>query len=280
MWRISRLRSRLLIFSRVNWPCLQCVFIYCIQLHCMRMCCIPCTSYIAMLYIQLNNYSSILHAIIIAYSDRAAKEHCIQDNLSVMHIIRRQLAIAQYIIYSTSGNTKINIFNRAVYEHAASCRVSSQLAIVTLNCLEFTFSELRGGEIGKSQGTSFGCQNWSGRTDFGGGPIFSLQSRLIDTLIHYTHSQCHYQACLTGLLFWNKFCRPFKLTTDTMGDIQLYVGRVMHGSEIHPSDSETSRRTSKHVSAYGWHFLDSQLVQTLLTEVLTRLHLSTLPHHL
>ena len=30
-----------------------------------------------------------------------------------------------------------------------------------------------------------------------------------------------------------------------------------HGSEIHPSDRETSIRPSEGVWAYGWHFLDS-----------------------
>ena len=42
--------------------------------------------------------------------------------------------------------------------------------------------------------------------------------------------------------------------TETMG---LLHGR--HGSEIYSSDSETSLRPSRHVWAYGWHFLDSQL---------------------
>ena len=33
----------------------------------------------------------------------------------------------------------------------------------------------RGTKIGKG-GTSFGCQSWSGQTNFGGGPIFLLQA--------------------------------------------------------------------------------------------------------
>ena len=43
-----------------------------------------------------------------------------------------------------------------------SMQLGEQLA-ATLNCLEFTFSE--GGD-----------RNWQGATDFGGGPIFSLQA--------------------------------------------------------------------------------------------------------
>ena len=38
---------------------------------------------------------------------------------------------------------------------------------------------------------------------------------------------------------------------------------------------ETSLRPSKHVWTYGWHFLESQLVQTVLTEGLTHLSLPT-----
>ena len=38
-----------------------------------------------------------------------------------------------------------------------------------------------------------------------------------------------------------------------------------HGSEIYPSDRETSLTSLKHVWAYGWHFWDSWLVQTVLT---------------
>jgi len=37
---------------------------------------------------------------------------------------------------------------------------------------EFTFSW---GGPKLARGTSFGCQNWSGGTDFGGRPIFLLQ---------------------------------------------------------------------------------------------------------
>ena len=31
-----------------------------------------------------------------------------------------------------------------------------------------------------------------------------------------THTQCHYQALLNGLLFWSKFCQPCKFITGTM----------------------------------------------------------------
>ena len=60
--------------------------------------------------------------------------------------------------------------------------------------------------------------------------------------IHITHSQCHYQALPTGLLFWNncEFCQPCKFTIEIVGPMhggcQLH-GR--HGSDIHPSDGET-----------------------------------------
>ena len=36
----------------------------------------------------------------------------------------------------------------------------------------------------------------------------------------------------------------------------------------------------KHLWAYGWHFWDPQLVQTVLTEGLTRFQLPTYPLHL
>ena len=42
---------------------------------------------------------------------------------------------------------------------------------------------------------------------------------------------------------------------------------------------QTSLRPSECVWAYGWHFKDSQLVQTVLIEDLTHLRLPTLPHH-
>ena len=38
-----------------------------------------------------------------------------------------------------------------------------------------------------------------------------------------------------------------------------------HGSKIHPNGSEMFLRPSKVVWAHGWHFLDSELVQTVLT---------------
>ena len=55
----------------------------------------------------------------------------------------------------------------------------------------------------------------------------------------------------------------------------------MHGSEIHPSDRETSINAIQAcLSLYGWHFWDPQLVQTVLTEGLTRFWLPTHPLHL
>ena len=53
-----------------------------------------------------------------------------------------------------------------------------------------------------------------------------------------------------------------------------------HGSEIHPSDSEASFRPSKHVWAYGWHFLDSQLVQIVLMEPGQGMHVHLSYHQL
>ena len=56
--------------------------------------------------------------------------------------------------------------------------------------------------------------------------------------------------------------------------------RALHGRRgcgIDPSGNETSLRPSKHVGVYCWHFLDSKLIQTILTESLTHLQLSTHP---
>ena len=52
-------------------------------------------------------------------------------------------------------------------------KLASYLA--TLNCLEFTF--LKGPNRNWQGGTSFGCQNWSRWTDFGGGSFFALQAK-------------------------------------------------------------------------------------------------------
>ena len=48
-----------------------------------------------------------------------------------------------------------------------------------------------------------------------------------------------------------------------------------HGSEIHPSDRETSLTPYQHVWVYGWHFKRLTASQTVLTEGLTHLRLST-----
>ena len=82
------------------------------------------------------------------------------------------------------------------------------------------------------------------------------------------HTQCHYQAWLTGLLFQSRFCRPCKFVTETVDPWRALHGR--HESEVHPSDREMSLMPSQHVWAYGWHFRDSQIVQTVVTEGLHR----------
>ena len=50
-----------------------------------------------------------------------------------------------------------------------------------------------------------------------------------------------------------------------------------HGSEIQPSDGETSLPSFKHVWTYDWHFWDPWLAQTVSTEGLTCLWLPTHP---
>ena len=51
-----------------------------------------------------------------------------------------------------------------------------------------------------------------------------------------------------------------------MGPVEGTDGR--YGSEIDSgSDHDTSLKPSKHIQTYGWHFLDSQLVQTVLAGV-------------
>ena len=60
-----------------------------------------------------------------------------------------------------------------------------------------------------------------------------------------------------------------------MGHMETLDGR--HGSEIVPSGSETSLWPSRRVWAHGYHFFDSQLLQTVLTEDIIRLQLPTHP---
>ena len=50
-----------------------------------------------------------------------------------------------------------------------------------------------------------------------------------------------------------------------------------HGSEIHPSDGDTSLMPFKHVWVYGWHFWDPWLAQTVPMEDLTHIWLPTHP---
>ena len=71
------------------------------------------------------------------------------------------------------------------------------------------------------------------------------------------HSRCHYQAWLTGLLSGASFSNPVNLLLRQWDPWKAPHGR--YGSELHPSDSEMSPRPSKHVWAYGWHFLDSYI---------------------
>ena len=52
-----------------------------------------------------------------------------------------------------------------------------------------------------------------------------------------------------------------------------------HGFEIHPSNGEMSFMPFKHVWAYGWHFWDPQLAQTVPIKGLTCLRLPTHPLH-
>ena len=83
----------------------------------------------------------------------------------------------------------------------------------------------------------------------------------------YNHSQWYYQAWLIGLLFQGEFVN---LVNSHVRLRQQDPWRALHGkhagSQVHPSGSKMSLRPSKHVLACGWHFLDSQLVQTVLIE--------------
>ena len=77
--------------------------------------------------------------------------------------------------------------------------------------------------------------------------------------LYTIHTQCHYQAWLTGLLFQNG---PVNSRLRQWDPWRVIHGR--YGSEIHPCNGETSLRPSKHVWAYSWHSQNSQLVQTVL----------------
>ena len=68
-------------------------------------------------------------------------------------------------------------------------------------------------------------------------------------MVYTNHSQCHYQAWLTGLLFWREFYQHCKFMTETMEPMECATWKAWSG--IHPSDSETSLRPSKNVWAFG-----------------------------
>ena len=78
------------------------------------------------------------------------------------------------------------------------------------------------------------------------------------TLIHYT-----YTVQLPALFNWSAFLEqvlPTSFANPVNSQLRQWDSwRALHGrhgSEIHPSDSKTSLRPSKHVWAYGWHLLD------------------------
>ena len=87
--------------------------------------------------------------------------------------------------------------------------------------------------------------------------------------IHSAITRLAWLVCFSGV----SFADPVNSRLRQWDLWRVLHGR--HGSEIHPSDSEMSLRPSKHVWAYDWHFWDSYLVQTVLTEVLTHLRLPT-----
>ena len=82
--------------------------------------------------------------------------------------------------------------------------------------------------------------------------FIGLANKCIHTL--QIPMQCHYQAWLTGLFFWSKFCRPCKFTTEIKGPTE---GATWKAWVSQPNDREMSPRPSKHVWAYDWHFLNS-----------------------
>ena len=94
---------------------------------------------------------------------------------------------------------------------------------------------------------------------------------------HTTHSHCHYQAWLTGLLSRVTFADPVNSWLGQWDPWRALHGR--HGCEIHLRDGETSIMPFKHAWAYDWLFWDSWLVQTVLTNGLARLRLPTHPLH-
>ena len=89
-------------------------------------------------------------------------------------------------------------------------------------------------------------------------------------LIHSGITRLSWLVCYTGTSFANYL----KSQLRQYGQWRAPNGR--QGSEIDTSGSETSHKPSKHVWAYGWHLLDSWLLQTVLTEGITRFQLPTL----
>ena len=69
----------------------------------------------------------------------------------------------------------------------------------------------------------------------------------------YTHTLPIYSVITSN---WSAFLAQVlpTLKSEKMGAMEALHGR--HRSEICPRDSETSLSPSKHVWAYGWHFLD------------------------
>ena len=102
-----------------------------------------------------------------------------------------------------------------------------------------------------------------------------LLAQLIVTLIHYPgHSQWPHLVQLTGLLFYRvSFADHMK------SQLRQWGTTWEAGSKIELSGSEMSLRPSRHVWDYGWNFLDSWLIQTVITEGVACLQLSILPHH-
>ena len=68
-----------------------------------------------------------------------------------------------------------------------------------------------------------------------------------------------YRAWLTGLLFQSEFCQPWKFMTETMEPMEGM------GVKFTTTIGRCVLTPFKHVWAYGWHFWNPQLVQTVLT---------------
>ena len=75
---------------------------------------------------------------------------------------------------NTGKNHNSNVFNH-LYEQLGCMDRNVAIATVYLKLVQIYIFM---GRPKLARGTSFGCLNWSGRTGFGGGPIFSLQALL------------------------------------------------------------------------------------------------------